>query len=117
VFSKADRRLPNSRGQINHNETQPGPEVHHHSAPQEDEVKTKNWTGRFPAFVFAYGGPLKLAADLGVVHSSVYHWMSGSWPPKYKTAQQIVELAQSAKFALSIDDVMNHSQTVARGDR
>ena len=80
-------------------------------------MKTKNWTGRFPAFVFAYGGPLKLAADLGVVHSSVYHWMSGSWPPKYKTAQRIVELATSAKFALSIDDVMNHSQTVARGDR
>ena len=61
-------------------------------------MKTKNWTGRFPAFVFAYGGPLKLAADLGVVHSSVYHWMSGSWPPKYKTAQRIVEIRDGAEF-------------------
>ena len=80
-------------------------------------MKTRNWTGRFPTFVREYGGARKLAVELGVAQSSVYHWIEGSWRPEYLKAQRIVELAKCAKFALSIEDVMNHSQTVARGDR
>lgn len=72
--------------------------------------------GRFPEFVRNYGVE-KLRAELGVAQSSVYHWIAGSWRPEYSKAQRIVELAKGAKFALSIEDVMNHSQTVARSDR
>jgi hypothetical protein len=79
-------------------------------------VKTHNWTGRFAVFVREYG-VRNLANELGVALSSVYHWIEGSWRPEYSKGERIVEIAKGAKFELSIEDVMNHHKTIARGDR
>jgi hypothetical protein len=105
-----------------HNDVLPGPEcitADPNNGGRELAADPRKWAGRFPQFVREYGAE-RLRLELGVVLSSVYHWVEGSWSPHYRTAKRIVDIAAREGFELSISDVMDHHQNVlaaiARGN-
>ncbi len=69
------------------------------------------WETKFGRFVLAYQAE-KLAADLGVHPSAIYHWIAGSNQPKAAKAQKLVELARKIGFRLRLEDVYSHADVV-----
>jgi DNA-binding XRE family transcriptional regulator len=65
---------------------------------------SKGWETRFGKFLKSYGTH-KLAKELGIYPSTIYHWMAGVHYPRTETAQKIVIAAKSIRFRLTLSDV------------
>jgi hypothetical protein len=74
---------------------------------------TDLWTTAFAKFVEKRGAT-KLAEDLQVVRTAVYHWIEGTTSPRPDKAIQIVEIAKSARFQLTLVDIYAHRHHVAK---
>lgn len=53
----------------------------------------------FKSWAAAYGGPFKLAADLGVAYHTLYNWLNNRGRPKADTVLKIVALSKGAVTA------------------
>ena len=62
------------------------------------------WSSRFGKFIRTYG-TAKLARDLAVNPSTIYHWMGGDSSPRPTTAQQLLAAAKSIQFRLTHRDI------------
>ena len=62
------------------------------------------WSSRFGKFIRTYG-TAKLARDLAVNPSTIYHWMAGDSSPRPTTAQHMVAAAKSIQFRLTHRDI------------
>jgi DNA-binding phage protein len=66
--------------------------------------KPNRWRSRFGKFIRTYG-TAKLARELAINTSTIYHWMGGASSPRPTTAQQILAAAKSIQFRLTHRDI------------
>lgn len=62
------------------------------------------WNSRFGKFIRTYG-TAKLATELAVNPSTIYHWMAGDSSPRPTTAQQLLIAAKTIQFRLTHRDI------------
>ncbi len=74
-------------------------------------VDFDRWETTFAKFVRAYGAQ-KLADELQIQRSAIYHWIAGSVQPHPDNAKRLVELASSIQFELSLSDIYSHADVV-----
>ncbi|MGH9685273.1 MAG: hypothetical protein ACRD4S_16885 [Candidatus Acidiferrales bacterium] len=68
-------------------------------------VKTElRWETKFARFVADYGVS-RLAWDLGVVKSAVYHWIRGAAAPHPAKALAIKQIAKNMGVDLSFEEI------------
>jgi DNA-binding XRE family transcriptional regulator len=72
-------------------------------------IDPKQWATPFGRFVRNYGAE-KLAKDLGVTKSAVYHWTRGTAAPSPMTALQMIEFAARSSATLTLDDIYSQPQ-------
>jgi transcriptional regulator with XRE-family HTH domain len=71
------------------------------------------WESNFGRFVSRYGAE-KLAGELGVDRTAVYHWVRGASMPVSLTAVHLHSLAREGGFQISFDDIYeNFSRRVS----
>jgi DNA-binding XRE family transcriptional regulator len=66
--------------------------------------KDKRWNSKFGVFLLAYGVK-KLARELSLDPSAIYHWMRGRTSPHHATAIEIRRIAGSQRVSLSIEEI------------
>lgn len=69
------------------------------------------WDSKFGQFVQGYGVE-RLAKELGVGPSAVYHWIRGSVSPHPAKAISIQRLAKRAGTVLTLDEIYEHFREV-----
>jgi len=62
--------------------------------------KSSRWRSKFGEFIRAYG-TARLARDLQVNESTIYHWMGGRSIPRPTMARQLIVAAQSIHVRLT----------------
>jgi len=71
----------------------------------------KRWNSKFAGFVQSYGVE-KLARQLRIAPSAVYHWMSGKTSPHPAKAISIQRIARRRGFSLTLEEIYQHSREV-----
>ena len=69
---------------------------------------SNRWRSRFGKFIQAYG-TAKLARELAINSSTIYHWMGGASSPRPTNAQQILTAAKSIQFRLTHRDIYENA--------
>ena len=74
--------------------------------------KSSRWRSHFGEFIRTYG-TAKLARDLQVNDSTIYHWMGGRSFPRPTTARQLIVAARSIRLKLTYRDIYQRRQISA----
>ena len=73
--------------------------------------RIKHWDSKFAQFVQGYGVE-RLARELGVVPSAIYHWILGDTSPHPARAIFIQRLAKRSGTDLTLDEIYEHFREV-----
>jgi hypothetical protein len=65
---------------------------------------TKRWNSKLARFIMSYG-VTRLAAQLGIRSSAIYHWTAGRCSPDPVNAVAIQKLARRRRVTLSLTDI------------
>jgi hypothetical protein len=65
---------------------------------------TKRWNSKLARFIMSYG-VTRLAAQLGIRASAIYHWTAGRCSPDPVNAVAIQKLARRRRVTLSLTDI------------
>lgn len=71
------------------------------------ENDMKPWDSKLAKFVQGYGVS-KLAKELSVQPSAIYHWIRGATSPHPSKAQALQRLAKLAGVAITLDEIYAH---------
>ena len=74
------------------------------------------WKSKFAHFVRSYGVE-KLAKELRIAPSAVYHWIRAASRPKPEHAATIQRLARERGVRVTLDEIYAHSRDLRANDR
>lgn len=77
---------------------------------------TKRYRSAFARFIVAYG-LRRLAKELQIHNTAVYHWVRGSTTPHPTHAVIIQRLARKAHFKLTLDEIYKHARNLRARER
>jgi hypothetical protein len=73
--------------------------------------RDRRWTSSFARFIGSYG-VTRLARELAIDPTAVYHWISGTTAPKPTLAVQICCVARQRRVTLSLIEIYRHGELV-----
>ena len=71
----------------------------------------RRWKSKFARFIRSYGTE-RLAKQLDVRSSAIYHWIRGATTPRPAHAEIIQRLARERGSRLTLDEIYGHSRAV-----
>jgi hypothetical protein len=74
-------------------------------------VVVRRWNSKFARFIQCYGVE-RLAAQLDLNPSAIYHWIRGATAPRVPHAEIIQHLACGRRSRLTMDDIHGHARAV-----
>jgi hypothetical protein len=77
---------------------------------------SKRWRSKFARFLRAYG-VARLAKELDIRPSAIYHWIGGATVPRPAHAAIIQRLAREARVKLTLDHIYQHSRDLRVRER